>query len=89
MVADTDPESMVLSALIRAIRGKNFSVPSVASCKNQKLEDLNGVQNSATKRSQEGLRLTFLPAVVKAFFAGSAEYERILIRSWRSARIVK
>ena len=39
MVADTDPESMVLSALIRAIRGKNFSVPSVGSCKNQKLED--------------------------------------------------
>ena len=41
MVADTDPGSMVLSALIRAIRGKNFSVPSVASCKNQKLEDFN------------------------------------------------
>jgi hypothetical protein len=35
MVADTNPRSMVLSAFIRAIRGKAFSVPSAASCKIQ------------------------------------------------------
>ena len=32
-----------LSALIRAIRGKDFSVPSVASCKNQELASISRI----------------------------------------------
>jgi hypothetical protein len=74
MVADTNPRSMVLSAFIRAIRGKAFSVPSAASCKIHSSlvaapprQEICGQLNPSFRVSSSGFRVAKAPfAIIRA-----------------------